>query len=128
MGISDYTLEGMTIAVTNMDPMLEFYSHVFQIQFEEKDMFGAKLYAGNWGGLKLLLCPAELAGNTATQNRHQFDIRVGDLEKTLEIMIQYGGKPMGEIQEGETGRSVGVYDPDHNSMVLKEAIKRNRSI
>jgi predicted enzyme related to lactoylglutathione lyase len=116
----DYYFEGMTMAINNMDQMLAFYTHTFDIQFLEMEMYGGKLYTGKWGGLKLLFCPATIAQNTAKQNRHQLDIVVVDLDKKIEIAVKYGGKLMGQIAETETSRRVGVFDPDQNSIIFKE--------
>jgi len=116
----DYKIEGMTMAITNMEPMLDFYANVFNIEFEEKEMYNSKLYSGVWGGLNLLFCPAEIAGNKAVQNRHQFDIVVSDLPKVVELTAKHGGKPMGEIVEGESAWSIGIYDPDKNSILFKQ--------
>lgn len=117
-----YQIEGMTIAVTDMPKMLDFYTTVFGISFAEQDMYGSKLYAGQWGALKLLLCPAELAENTAEQNRHQFDIVVPDLDRLLQIAKSHGGQMMSHVTEDGGFRSVGLYDPDHNSMVFKQRL------
>lgn len=122
---SNYTIEGMTIAITNMEKMLDFYSNIFHIQFHEKEMYGAKLYEGQWGNLKLLFCPAALAGNTATQNRHQFDILVADLPALVERAKKFGGTPMGNIDKNEVFWSVGIYDPDNNSLVFKELLEKS---
>ena len=116
----DYHIEGMTMAIKNMAQMLDFYANTFDIQFSEKELFGAKLYAGVWGGLNLLFCPATLAKNTAEQNRHQFDIVVADLQKVIEITEKYGGQPMSEVVEDEHAYSVGIYDPDNNSILFKQ--------
>lgn len=115
-----FEIQGMTIAVTHMPEMLDFYTNVFDISFHEIEMMDYKLYSGSWGDLSLLLCPAPLAQNTATQNRHQFDIIVPDIDQMLNVIQQHGGKQMGEITEDEQYRNVGVYDPDNNSMVLKQ--------
>lgn len=115
-----YTISGLTLAITHMDAMLGFYSQVFQIQFEEEQMFGTILYSGNWGGLNLLFCPAELAGNTATENRHQFDIIVPDLSQTIAEALLHGGMQLGEISEDENTLRVGMYDPDKNTIVFKQ--------
>jgi len=115
-----YNIQGITIAITNMKQMLAFYSNVFDIQFEEREMYGSKLYSGIWGGLNLLFCPAEIAQNTATQNRHQFDITVSDVQKTIELVLKYKGNTMGEISEDKTTLSIGVYDPDKNSIIFKQ--------
>ncbi|MEM9078232.1 MAG: VOC family protein [Bacteroidota bacterium] len=115
-----YKIEGMTMAITNMRQMLDFYSNTFNIQFTEREMYGSRLYSGVWGGLNLLFCPAEIARNTADQNRHQFDIVVSDLHKTIEITTKYGGKTMGEMVEDEYLSSIGIYDPDENSILFKQ--------
>jgi len=117
---ADYQIEGMTIAITKMEQMLDFYTNVFKIRFTEKEMYESKLYSGIWGGLNLLFCPAEIAGNTAVQNRHQFEIVVSDLDKIIELTTKYGGKTMGEIVEDEHSWNVGIYDPDKNSILFKQ--------
>ena len=116
----NFQIEGMTMAITNMSQMLDFYSNVFQVQFEEKDMYDSKLYSGKWGGLNLLFCPADVARNTATQNRHQFDIVVSDIHKTAELAVLHGGEKMGEIVEDEKAWNIGIYDPDKNSILFKQ--------
>ena len=116
----DYKIEGLTIAITNMKQMLDFYSNVFNVKFEAKKMYGTTLYTGVWGGLNLLFCPAEIAGNTAIQNRHQFDITVPDLQSIIGLATKHGGKLMGEIAEDRHSRSIGIYDPDNNSITFKQ--------
>lgn len=118
--VTDYQIEGMTIATTNMGQMLDFYSNTFNITFSEQRINEFKLYAGKWGGMKVLLCPAELAGNKATQNRHQFDVIVPDLEDIITITSKYGGTTMGGKIEDEHAWSIGIYDPDKNSILFKQ--------
>lgn len=120
---ADYQIEGLTMAITNMEQMLDFYSNTFKIQFAEKEMYDAKLYSGVWGGLNLLFCPAKIARNTADQNRHQFEIVVADLEQIIEVTSKHGGKPIGGMAEDENSRSIGIYDPDNNSMLFKQLKK-----
>lgn len=115
-----HKIEGLTIAITNMEQMVYFYSELFGIEFTEKAMFGATLYAGHWGPFKLLFCPADIAQNTATQNRHQFDIVVPDIRLTIQLAKELGGTIMGELTEDETSLAVGIYDPDRNSIAFKQ--------
>lgn len=115
-----YQIEGLTIAITDMPKMLGFYSAVFGISFREQEMYGSTLYAGQWGDMKLLLCPAELAQNMAEQNRHQFDIVVDDLDQLLQVAKSHGGQMMSHVTEDGGFLSVGLYDPDRNSMVFKQ--------
>lgn len=116
----DYKIAGLTIAITKMEEMLRFYSKTFNISFSAIEMYGSKLYSGEWGELKLLFCPAEIAQNKAVQNRHQFDIEILDIQKIIEITKKYGGTLMGEMVEDDFSKSIGIYDPDKNSIVFKQ--------
>ena len=120
MNRTNYQIEGMTMAVVNMGSMLRFYTTVFAIDFQKMEMFNSKLYSGTWGSLKLLLCPAAIAGNTATQNRHQVDIVVPDVREVIRLATEAGGKLMGDISEDDRSFSIGIYDPDHNSILFRE--------
>lgn len=113
-------IEGMTLAVFKMQRMIAFYANVFGVEFEEKEMLGASIYRATFDHFNLMFCPADIAGINAGQNRHQFDIIVYDLEKTLKKAVEFGGEIIGEIAETESCKCVGIYDPDKNSMVLKE--------
>jgi predicted enzyme related to lactoylglutathione lyase len=124
MKILDYKIEGLTLAITNMEKMLSFYSKVFNMQFTEKEMYDSKLYASTWGGLELLFCPAHIAGNKATQNRHQFDIVINNIQKIIATAKQHGGKTMDELVEDKYCKSIGVFDPDNNSIIFKEFKKQ----
>lgn len=115
-------LLGLTIAVVNMKEMLDFYSSIFQINFSKKILLGSELFEGEWKGFKILLCPAHIAKISATQNRHQFDILVEDLDSIISMVDKLGGSVMGEISENGSTRTVGIYDPDQNSFVLTELL------
>ncbi|MEQ9403966.1 MAG: VOC family protein [Cyclobacteriaceae bacterium] len=119
----NYQIEGLTIAVTNMDQMLEFYSNVFGVEFTEMKMYGTSLYSTEWSGLKLLFCPAEIAGIDANRNRQQFDIRVNTIEQSIDKSLKHNGKMLGELQITEELKTVAVFDPDGNSIVFKEYLK-----
>ncbi|MFK7946111.1 MAG: VOC family protein [Saprospiraceae bacterium] len=116
----NYQIQGLTIAITNMEAMLDFYMHVFDMTFIERKMNENRLYSTVWSGLDLLFCPADLARINANQNRHQMDIIVEDLKKVIDVAIEFGGKMMGEIVEDENSKSVGIYDPDGNSILFVE--------
>lgn len=115
-----YSITGLTIATTNMKAMLQFYTHVFNITFTQQTMNNFTLHQGVWQNLTLLLCPTELAKNTAKENKHQFNIEVSDLKLFIDRVQQFSGKILGEITEDRSGLSVAILDPDNNSIVLKE--------
>jgi predicted enzyme related to lactoylglutathione lyase len=118
--IADYKIEGLTIAINDMPKMLTFYKNVFDIKFIERDEFGSKLYSGKWADMALLFCPAEVAQNRATQNKHQFDIVVSGLDNWIRKCKDNGGVTIGEIENLKEYTSIGIYDPDRNTIVLKE--------
>lgn len=117
-----YKIEGLTIAISNMEQMLQFYQRVFDLKFERQDQFGTVLYSSNWDNLKLLFCPKEITGVSVNRNRQQFDIIVANLDTILQVVQQNGGSLMHEIQTTETQKAVGIMDPDGNSIVLKELL------
>ncbi len=113
---------GMTIAVQQMESTLAFYTQLFDLHFEAVEQYGSTLYQAQWSGLQILLCPAALAQNTAKQNRHQLDLEVENIEAKVALVEQWGGTLMGPIAEANGIRQVGIYDPDRNSLVLKERL------
>lgn len=113
-------ITGFTLAIINMNKMLTFYIDVFEIQFTPTVISGFTVYHGDWNGIDIQFCPAELAKNTAKQNRHQLTIEVNNLKELANMIEEKGGKIIGEIIDGEKEISVGIYDPDGNSLVLKQ--------
>ena len=115
-------LGSITMAVTNMELVKKFYSKLFHIKFNEKKMFGASLFEGQLNGIQVLLCPAEIARNTATQNRYQFHFAVSNLDRVIETAKENGGQLMGEMIIDANRKSIGIADPDLNSLVFFEDI------
>ena len=112
-----FAIGKVTIAITNVDAMVEFYSNVFDVKFSTFDVGELQLYSGRIAGLNVLLCPNELAGVEAQQNRTQFDYVVSDLNRIKERALEHGGT----IKEGQGDVSAGfitVIDPDNNTIVF----------
>ncbi|MEQ8526016.1 VOC family protein [Gracilimonas sp.] len=116
------TLRSMTIAAHDMPEMIEFYTEVYNVEFSEKIINEFTLFEGKWLGYNLLVCPAEFAQNTAQQTRHQLDISVTDFDAFIEKVEQFGGSLLGEVIIQEGVRSVGIHDPDKNSMIIIESL------
>jgi predicted enzyme related to lactoylglutathione lyase len=112
----DYEIEGLTLAVNDMPRMLKFYESVFGISFSERTEFGVKLYSGRWANLNVLFCPTEIAKNKATQNKHQFDILVKDLNSWMKKCTENEGVVFSEVVSSEGILSVSIYDPDKNTI------------
>ncbi len=115
-------IEGLTIAVENMDAMVNFYNKVFEADLQCIKKYGVELYTGKWCGIEILLCPAQLAGINVNRNRQQFDIIVGDVKAMIENTVICGGKLLSEPQTIDNQLAASIYDPDGNSIVLKEML------
>ena len=114
------TLKGVTIATFDTPAMVKFYRNVFGVEFSAQPMYGDTLYNGVFSGIEILLCPAEIAENKTQENRHQFHIEVGALDKVLEKVLENGGSITGEKEDCENEIEAGIIDPDRNSIVLTE--------
>jgi len=115
-------LNQITLAVFSMESMIAFYRGVFGLDFREEEMAGYVLYRAEMSGFDLLLCPAELAGNDATQNRHQLHLSVKDLAHLMEQVPKRGGSVLQEIVDHGLYREAAIRDPDKNSIVLREQL------
>lgn len=110
----------VTLAAFNIDQMRTFYEHVFNLKFESIQENGIKLEKALWNNIDLYLCPAEIANIRANENRHQFHVRIHDIQKAISAVIENEGKVMSDIYEIENTKMAHIKDPDNNSIVLKE--------
>ena len=115
---NDFKIVKVTIAITKVNEMVKFYKNVFNINFKESPVYGTTLYSGKFGDLNILLCPNEIAGVKAEQNRQQFDIVVPDIEKIIQAAKNAGGSIKGKINVTEKQKTVTIVDPDGNTIVF----------
>lgn len=104
------------MAVTNMNAMVAFYNRVLDTHLEP--VADTPFYRGTLGGIELLMCPNEIAGVIAQQNRQQFRFMVNNLGERLEQVVNCGGQIMGSQLEQNGSRLIGVRDPDGNTFEL----------
>lgn len=116
----------ITVAVFNETEMKSFYENVFDIEFETINNPGFNLYVGDWGGLEIQFCPAEIAKNTATQNRHQFHIDVKEIDSVLKKVKKFGGSVTEDVVLNENIKQASITDPDSNTIVLQEVEKEDK--
>ena len=119
----EFKISKITIAVTNINAMVTFYKTVFKCEFTENKVYGTTLFSGTLGDIKLLLCPNEIAGVKAEQNRQQFEFTVKDLDVLIHDAKTAGGTIKDEIHTSGKERSVTVVDPDGNTIVFKHPVK-----
>lgn len=119
----DIKISKITLAITNMNEMLEFYSSVFNAKFREIDSYGTKLYSTRISGMNYLFCPNEIADVKATQNRHQFDYFIDDLKELIEKVRSANGIIQGNETLTQNYKSVSVVDPDGNTMVFIQKLE-----
>lgn len=106
-----------------MPEMVNFYHLLLNTELKPVEMFGSTLYSGEGDIFDILLCPKEIAGNSSTQNRYQLHFEIDRLDRTVEILLANGGTLLNEKTEHGGYFEVGIYDPDMNSMVLRQKIK-----
>jgi len=114
------------MAITNMKEMVRFYHETFGVELKGFEAYGGHMfYAGTFLGMNLLLCPNEVAGVEAKQNRHQFDIIVEDFDGVVARAAASGGT-VREQDVSEGVRYATLVDPDGNTMVILEEKKEKK--
>ena len=109
---------GITIAVTNAEAMFRFYTEVFGAKLEPKSFGDFTMYAGMLGELRLTLCPRELAGISAEQNRHQLSIAIDDVREAYNRALAGGGSSINAPMQRGVVCSAAIRDPDGNSIEI----------
>ncbi len=113
-------ITGITLATYSHMKMKDFYEKVFDIRFTKRAVQGYTLYNGSLGQVNFELCPAELAGNNTTQNRHQLTVDTEDLSRTIDLVRAQGGSVENEIAMYEGRLMAVIADPDQNSIILRQ--------
>lgn len=112
-------IDRVILAVTKMKSMVAFYNAVFDARLVAIEMMpGIEFYRGKLAGIDLLMCPNDVAGVVAQQNRHQFRFVVENVEQMLATVVQAGGSQLNAIQEVGADRVASAYDPDGNTFEL----------
>lgn len=110
-------LNGLTIAVTNMEQMVKFYNAVFSANLKPTVNIGDnQFYGGTLAGVQLTLCPNEIAGVVAEQNRQQFRFQVDDIETVMANGKANHGTEINPIDEYKGAKVASLADPDGNTI------------
>lgn len=117
-----FKIAKITIATTATQEMAAFYSSVFNSELSPVEAYGYTLYSGSFCGINLLICPNDLAGVNANQNRQQFDIEVSGIEKVLQKVEATGGNIKEALSITATHKIASVTDPDGNTIVFIEQL------
>jgi predicted enzyme related to lactoylglutathione lyase len=106
-------LARITIAVTRMPEMSDFYNAVFDANLSASAK--SPLVRGTLAGFELVLCPNDIAQVVAEQNRKQLHFEVDDLNAILKRVQAANGKII-----NQDAHEIGVSDPDGNTIVFKQ--------
>ncbi len=110
-------LNGLTIAVTDMKRMIDFYNAVFDANLEPTVNIGDKqFYGGTLVGVQLTLCPNAIAQVVAEQNRQQFRFQVDDIELVMANGKANHGTEINPIDEYKGAKVASLADPDGNTI------------
>ena len=95
-------IQRITLAVEDMDSMVEFYNAIFGCGLAPVN--GSPVSKGRFADIDLVVCPNSVAGVIADQNRHQFRLVVDDAE-ALATRIEVAGSSGRESRHlGREGR------------------------
>jgi predicted enzyme related to lactoylglutathione lyase len=108
-------LRELTLTAVDTPAMVRFYDTLFGSALQPVAAFGTTLYRGQLHGLPLLICPNDIAGVDAAQNRHQFTYETPDLAKVIETVLAAGG-----VVREQADATATVLDPDGNTIVFTE--------
>lgn len=103
------------LVAEDVPAMVRFYDDFFGAGLRPAPLGGATLYRGRLHGVAFYLCPNEIAGVEARQNRHQFSYASTDLEAAVAHAERAGGT----LKERGDGVAT-VLDPDGNNIVLTQ--------
>ena len=110
-------LRGLTIATINMRQMVRFYNAVFDARLKATASIGGQqFYGGAIGALELTLCPNEIAGVAAQQNRQQLRFEVSDIERVMGRGLACHGSEVNPIDEYAGAKVASLADPDGNTI------------
>ena len=115
----DFQISSIAMAAEHIDAMVKFYGEVFATTFTPFDAGGMNIYQGNLFGITTLIVPNAIAGVEAKQSRHQFELRVKDMEAMKKRATESGGSVREEQNEGGM-HSATILDPDGNTIVFIE--------
>ncbi|MCY4464588.1 MAG: VOC family protein [Chloroflexi bacterium] len=116
-------LSGLTIATTNMRQMVRFYNAVFDARLKATVHIGdEQFYGGKIGALELTLCPNEIAGVVAQQNRQQLRFEVRDIERAMERGLACHGSEINPIDEYKGAKVASLADPDGNTIEFVQLV------
>lgn len=116
-----FTLDHITLATTHTAAMVTFYNRVFEANLVPVSAYSSTLHRGSLAGIELLLCPNEIAGVQAEQNRHQLRFRVPNLAQVL-ARVQAAGGTIDVDQSGDQTARAAVRDPDGNTLEFVQAV------
>ena len=110
-------LTGLTIAAIKMKKMVAFYNAVLGARLKPTVHIGAaQFYGGKIGELELTLCPNDIAGVVAQQNRQQLRFQVHDIEAVMDKGRANHGSEINPVDEYKGAKVASLADPDGNTI------------
>lgn len=116
-------LAGITIAAVNMRQMARFYNAALDARLKPTLSIGdAQFYAGKVGEIELTLCPNEIAGVSAEQNRQQLRFEVADIEAVMRRGLACHGIEINPVDEYQGAKVASLADPDGNTIEFAQPL------
>lgn len=116
----------LTLAATHIARMVAFYNAVLDARLEPFEAYGTTLFEGHLGGISFIICPNEVLGVRAENNRMKFEFFVTDIDSAVRAARRTGGDFYGQnhITTRHGIQVASLTDPDGNTLVLRERSNR----
>ncbi len=121
--ILNYTAAFVTLATSNLDKIVLFYTKFFQ---QKPQIYRQNVYAEfQISGLRLGIFQPQQSNNAEFANsrnsRMSLCLEVENLESAIAHLTNIGYPPPGEIVTASHGREIYAYDPDGNRLILHQS-------
>jgi catechol 2,3-dioxygenase-like lactoylglutathione lyase family enzyme len=116
--MENLSLSSVALRVHNMEAMVGFYTQAFQIEFRVVDTFGLQSQFGELNRITLKFVPIRDSANFEEYPIHQLGFNVRDVQATIDLALQFGGKREGDILRDGDKVYAAVRDPDGNTLEL----------
>lgn len=115
-------LRSVAVQVHHLQAMVDFYTGAFGIQFQPVETGGFLSQFGSFNGLTIKFVPIRESADFDNFPSHQLGFEVPDVERTIALARQYGGRQEGEVLRDGQQVHAAVRDPDGNSIELYSAV------
>ncbi len=120
----------VTIATVNFDLVIDFYTQL--LGFNPQPYLPQVYAEFEIAGLRLGIFAPKASNrkefSESSRSGMSLCLEVASLEESIDLLVQIGYPPSGEITTASHGREIYAYDPDGNRLILHQSSSSDRPI